>query len=158
MPAPPKFRDRARKIWMVEVLHQLHTHHLCGTQRDVRIAREVTVDLNGKSQGCKNESRAGLLSRIVVNGIYKQDHPIGDNDLLEQPPGHPFESIGHALIFEALLCVELVQDILRALDGSRHELRVVHHIQCQIAKMTFGLLMTAIDLEGVAQRLKRMKG
>src|SRR5579884_1360433 len=51
-----------------------------------------------------------------------------------------------------------MQQILRALDGAGDELRIKHNVDGKQVRLAFGFLAPAIDLDGVAERLKRVEG
>jgi hypothetical protein len=53
--------------------------------------------------------------------------------------------------------MKLVQNMLRPLDGARHQLRVKHHIQCINAEMFLRFLITTIYLDGIAHGLEGME-
>jgi hypothetical protein len=53
--------------------------------------------------------------------------------------------------------VELVQEVLRPLDGPGHELRVEHHEQRIDPEVPLRRLLPSIDLDGVAHRLERVE-
>jgi hypothetical protein len=53
--------------------------------------------------------------------------------------------------------MKLVQNVLRTLDRTCHQLRVIEHVESQIPKVALRFLVAAIHLDGVAQRLKGME-
>ena len=77
---------------------------------------------------------------------------------LNMPHAIRFRPSVTRVVIEMMFLVQLVQDVLRAFDGARHQLRVIQHIESQIAKVPLRFLMTAIHFDGVTERLKGMKG
>src|SRR5689334_2350769 len=53
-----------------------------------------------------------------------------------------------------MLLAKLVQEVLRALDGTGDELWIEHHIQSKDTEMSLGLLVTAVDFNGIAECLE----
>ncbi len=158
VPAPPEFRDGTGEVGMVEVFHQLHTHHLRRPKCDIGIAGEVAVDLDREGQGRQHQRRTIIVCGVAINRVHEADHTVCNDNFLEHAPCHPLQAVGHAGIIEVMFRMQLVQDVLRALDGPCHQLRVIQHIESQIPKVPLCLLMAAIHLDGVAQRLKGVKG
>ena len=56
-----------------------------------------------------------------------------------------------------LLRMELMQNVLRTLDGPGHQLGIIHHVERQITKVTFRLLVPPVYLDGVTERLEGVK-
>ncbi len=50
--------------------------------------------------------------------------------------------------------MQLVEDVLRSLNGSGHQLRVEHHVQRVVTEVALRFLVAAIDLDCVAERLE----
>src|SRR5215216_7951321 len=122
MPAPPEFRDGFGKIGMPEVFHEGDAHHLRRPKSNIRISGKIAIDLNGKRQSCDHECRSGIFMGFVINSIYKKGHSVGNHHLLEHPPGYPFQPIRHTSIIKGMFLMELMQNILWALNGPCDEL------------------------------------
>ena len=69
-----------------EIDHQVEPHDARNASADVRVSREVTVDLEGKTDGGKQEMAANISRWIVVNLIDEQPESIGDYQFLEIAP------------------------------------------------------------------------
>src|SRR5690606_6349828 len=79
-------------------------------------------------------------------------------DFFKKADGHQAQAGGYIVVFEPVAGIELEKQVLRALDGARHELGVEHHVERVDAEMPFGLLDTAIHFDDIAQALKGMEG
>ena len=52
MPAFPEFGYGSGEIRALEVVHEVESHHLGGTDCDIGVSGEVAVDLEGEEDGC----------------------------------------------------------------------------------------------------------
>jgi hypothetical protein len=50
MPALPKLTWVLRKVWQIEVQHQLNAEQLADTSRNIRIAGKITKDLDSEEK------------------------------------------------------------------------------------------------------------
>jgi len=158
MPSAPEFSDRGAEVWHVEVLHQLETHDLGAAERDIGVAGEVAVDLDCEEE-CGDDVRdAGPTCGAIVDGVDKWREAVRDGDFLEQAPAHEQQSLTDVGRVIAMPLVELVQDVLRPLDGPCDQLRIEHHVERKDAEVAFRGLVPAVDFDGVAQGLKGMEG
>lgn len=57
-----------------------------------------------------------------------------------------------------MVFVELMKQVLRALDGAGDQLRIEHHIERVDAEVPLRLLLAAVDLDHITEALKGMKG
>lgn len=142
---------------MTEIFHQPDPHHLSRSEGDVGITGEIAIDLNGERQGCKYKRRALMFERRIINGVDELCHSIGNDHLFEHAPCHPFQAVCDAPVFKPMLLMQLVQDILRSLDGSRDQLGVKQNVHREITIMTLGFLVAAKNFDGIAQGLKGVK-
>ena len=100
MPASPKFRYVAREIGIVEVAHQFDTKEFGSSDGYVTIAGEITVNLEGKENGCQQKRRAALGVVGCPDLIYIGRAVIGYHYLLEQAPEDLPHSIGRLVVRE----------------------------------------------------------
>ena len=93
-----------------------------------------------------------------VNAIDNRGEPVGYHHLLEQSPDNQLHAAGHGIVIEVVFLAKLVQQILRPFDGAGHELRKEQHVQSEDAEIALRRLVPTIHLDGVAHRLKGVKG
>ena len=60
VPSPPKLRYITREIRIVEVAHEFDAKKFGGSDSNVRITGEITVDLESKKNRSKKQGRTGL--------------------------------------------------------------------------------------------------
>src|SRR5205085_1217613 len=51
VPSAPEFRDTASMVGGIKILHQFKAHQASRADGNVRVSREITVDLVGKKNG-----------------------------------------------------------------------------------------------------------
>ncbi len=144
-------------IGPVEVCHQFEAHHLRGPDGDVGVSGEVAEDLDGEEHRAKNQRKAGIATRISVHLVHEHRQPVGDDHLLEEAPQHQLQPVGHPRTVELVDLAKLVQQILRALDGTRDQLRIEHHVDRENPWMLLRLLPAPIDLDDIGQALEGME-
>ena len=99
-----------------------------------------------------------MSARIPIHLVHEHGQSVGDDHLLEQPPQHQFEPVGHLGPVEPMDLAELVKQVLRPLDGPRDQLRIEHHVYREDARMLLRLLPAPVDLDDVGQALEGVKG
>src|SRR6188472_3355787 len=95
MPVTPEFLRRSHEIREAEVLQQLDPHQLRGAPGDVRVSREVTVDLKGEGVDAEQDVQAGWHGTRVEHAVDERRQVVGDEDFLEEPPRDQPESIAN---------------------------------------------------------------
>ena len=85
MPSVPEIPYARRKVRSIEILTELKAHHPCSTYSNVGIARKVAIDLHGKKNRCKKDSKTSVLEIVIriVNGIDQDRRTVCDNHLHE---------------------------------------------------------------------------
>ncbi len=157
MPAPPEIRDRGRQIRPVEIDHEVKPHHFGRAPGNLGVPREIAVDLHRKEPGCDQQLQSGVLVGVRIHRIDDERNAVRDDHLLEQSRGHQLDAGDKIRVGKAMNFAELVKQVLRALDGTGHELRVEHHVQRKIRRRTFRLHAATIHLDRVAHRLERVE-
>src|ERR1700730_4131942 len=85
VPAPPEFTDAGGEIWLVKILRQFKTERMRGAQRHIRVAREITIDLD-RIANCSEPERCGSeLHRTLEDRIDNKRKPIGQDCFLQEP-------------------------------------------------------------------------
>ena len=100
MPATPELCYVTREIRIVEVAHQFDTKQLSCSDGYVTIAGEVSVNLEGKENGCQQECRAGLGVVCCPDLIYVCGAVIGNYYFLEQAPEYLTHSVRRLVVRE----------------------------------------------------------
>src|SRR5215204_946149 len=107
MPTRPEISYRRREVGPVEVLHQPESHDARGTSGNVRVAREITVNLKGEKVRSDDERNAGVFEGLVIDQINRNCESVSDDYLLKESPGHQLKSIGNPPIIEVMRLVKL---------------------------------------------------
>ena len=85
MPAPPELLQRHREVRRIEVDRELKPQQQCATDRDVRIGREVAVDLQGIAVHAEDQISRAIGFRHGEDWVGKVfGQPVGDNHLFEK--------------------------------------------------------------------------
>ena len=158
MPAAPELDGIAGKVREVEVLHQLEAERLRGAARRVRITREIAIDLEGEEHRRREQGRARIGRRIRVDGVHVRSEVVGDHDLLEQAPDDQLQAAFELAARKRSFALELRQQMRRALDRTRHELREKCHVERVVERIALGRDLAAIDIDDIAQALERVEG
>ena len=107
MPAFPEFGNRFTEIRTVEILHELVAHHLRRTERDIRIAGKITVNLKSEKHGRHDQRNAFVGLRLIINFVDKRGETVSDDYLFEKPPDHQLKSGDHAIVFKIMFFFKL---------------------------------------------------
>src|SRR5690606_17306121 len=133
------------------------THNTCRTNGNIRIAGEITVDLESEKICGQDERNTRVSRRIVVNLVDNQGHPVGDDQLLEVSPGHTAQPAGDPLPVEELLFSKLGDHALRSFDRTGDKLREERDIQSEDPKVLFRFFHAAINIDDVAHGFEGVK-
>src|ERR1700678_2325402 len=98
------------------------------------------------------------MARSVVNEFYKIGDIVGQHHLLEQSPERLHHSCAHPLVSHLRLAVKLGQELQRALNGSGNHLRKEGYLERVLPQVLLRRYPAPVDLNGVAHRLKGVKG
>src|SRR5215831_14040683 len=94
---------------------------------------------------------------VIINGIDDRGRAIGDDRLLEETPEHPAEAAHGAIEVPAVLDLELWEELVRAHDGARDEVRKKRDEEREVTEVRLRLALPAIDVDHVAYGLERIK-
>ena len=84
MPPRPEVAQTSCQVWVVEIQHQVETHHPCHAPRHIRIAAEVEVYLPAEKKRRQDQRGRLILLGSGVDIIHVKSQVIGQGDLLEQ--------------------------------------------------------------------------
>ena len=154
VPAAPELGDVAAEIRHVEVAHQLDSEQLRRSDGDVRIAREVAIDLEGEEDGGKKQSASALLGVGRKHLVNIHGAIVGHHNLLEQAPKDLPHTIHGGVVVELAFLQELRQEVRRPLDGAGHELREERDEGEEGDDVLGRLNLAAIDINGIGKCLE----
>ena len=155
VPPPPEFGDRLALVGGVEVLGKDPAEHQPQADRHVGIGAEVEVDLEGVGADAIPgvERRGGAR---VEDGVGHLAAGIGQENLLGQSQREEGDAAGEFLERVRPL-EELVGHILEADDRPSHQLRKHRHVAHVVEDRADRPGVAAVDVDGVAHRLKRVE-
>ena len=157
MPSTPELRDVAAEIRHVEVAHQLDAEQLGRTDGDVRVAREVAVNLESEEDGGKEQSASALLGVSRKHLVNIHSAIIGHHNLLEQAPKNLPHTVDGGVVVEFPFLQKLRQEVRRPLDGPGHELWEERDEGEEGDDVLGRLNLAAIDIDGVGKRLESVE-
>lgn len=154
VPTPPELGDVAAEIRHVEVAHQPDPKELRRSDGDVRVAREVAVNLESEEDGGeqKRASRLFRVSRKHLVDIHRA--VVGHHDFLEQPSKNLSHPVDGGVIIKLTFLQELRQQIRRPFNGARHQLREERDEGEKGNDVLGRLNLAAIDINGIGKRLE----
>src|SRR5947209_14817663 len=85
VPAPPELGDRKLRIGNSEVAREAHADRDRKSDRHVRVAHEVEIDLQRVSADTEPRLGKAWLYRLVENGFGDARGLVGNQDFLRQP-------------------------------------------------------------------------
>ena len=157
--ALPEFLNRrGEEVRPDEVVHQLESHHLGGTDGDVGIPREITIQLEAEQDGSHEYLTAGLPVYVIVYKVDIVSQVVGNDKFEEKAPQHQLYPPDGPLAVETVLLVKLAQQVGGALDGARHQLREERDEERIDEEVLFRLGRPAVHVDGVTQRLEDVEG
>ena len=122
MPAVPEVLEVSRGVRGVEVLREAIPEEVRAAERDVRVAREVRVDLERvRVDGHQHLDRRKPLGVVehALHEVLREEVP--DDDLLREARRDEPEALGMLGLVEARGARELGEHVLRAHDRARHQ-------------------------------------
>src|SRR3979411_1272723 len=154
MPALPELRDGLAEIGPIEIAHEMEAHHLRRSERDIRVSGKDTINLECEEYRSDQERDPLVLVRSIVSCVDEWSQPVCDKDFLEESPQHQLEPGDDTGVVKEMLAMKLMQQVLRALDGTRDQLRVEHDVESEDPHMPLRWVVPPVDFDGVAERLK----
>src|SRR3989338_4418235 len=158
MPAFPELGDGAGGIRTIEIEHEAKTEDAGAAAGDVGVAGEVAVDLEGEEDGGDPVRDAREVGGVVEDHVHSRGQCVGNDHFFEEAPEHKTEPVADAGEIDGVLLTELMQQILRPLDGTGDQLGEEHDIEGVDAEVPLGLLYPPIHLDGVTHRLEGVEG
>ena len=97
------------------------------------------------------------MGGIVVDLVHPHGEIVRHQDLLGQSHQHPAQPGGGRVVVEAVLQVQLGQDVLGPLDGPGHQLGKEEHVDGVDAQVTLCRALSPVDVDGIGKRLEGME-
>ena len=123
VPPPPKLRYVPTEIRHVEVTHQLYSKQLGRSDGYVRIARKVSVYLEGEKYRSQQQGASRLARIVRKHLIHIYRAVVRHHDLLEQTPQYLPHSVHGGVIVELPFLQKLRQKVRRPFNRACHQLR-----------------------------------
>ena len=157
MPPAPEILDVRGEVGIGEVPRHVQREQPGASDSDIRIAAEVTVDLEGEEVGGPEQLPAGRLGHVAVSLRHVEPQVIGNDHLLEEPPQHLPQPVNCVVPVEAPPLVELDEQVRRLLDRPGDHMREEGDEAEILHGVIDGAYAAAVDVDGVTQRLERVE-
>ena len=157
MPAPPEICDRAGNIRIVEVFREGEAEHPAKTNRHVRIAGKIKVDLEGigkSAQPCRQRGQRSWRNRRrllpQLSDAVGQQH-FFDNAAQEAPRSRVKALPGFTAVLQCIAYIDVPH------DRPRDELREHCHITAEGDDVPLRGAVAAVNIDGIGKGLKGVK-
>lgn len=121
MPAPPEFRDVHGAIGHLEILHESDTHHASTANGHVRIAGEITINLDCIAEHPLQQGESVVFARRHKNKINIRRDLIRDYKFLDGTQGELGEARFKIECCGAYTLFKLWQQVGGAIDWAPTE-------------------------------------
>ena len=159
MPPPPEVGDALREVGTLEVLVEPDAEHLRTPARDVHVAREVGVELDGvEDEDRRPADEAGIVPDRAPHGIDAVRDDVGDHHLLEEAPRHALDAEDRLLVVEGLRLEELRREASVVADRPLQDLREVRDEERVLEEVPLGGHDLALHVDAVAEALEHVEG
>ena len=157
MPTPPELGNAPGEIGVGKIPHELDPEQSRGSDRDVRVAGEVAIDLNRKADRRVQELPPRCRTNMVVGLGNDLRQTVGDHNLDEESPQDLAKRVGRCFEVEHAAPGKLTEQIPRPHDRSGNEVRKEENEAKVAHRIVDGIEFPAIHVDRVAERLKRVK-
>lgn len=158
VPSSPELLERSGKIGPSEIFHQTESHRLGYPYRDEGITSEITVDLKGEKDRCNQDRTSVVFRYVVVDGIDVFGDSVRDAEFHEKAPQDQFGAFDGSGVIEFFTLEKLGQHVRRPFDRAGDELGKERD-KCEKGdRVVCGRELTFVDVDGVAEGLKGVKG
>lgn len=154
MPTTPELGYVAREVGVVEVAHQSDAKQLGGAYRDVGIAGEVAVNLEGERDGGDEQLHAVIVGVVVPHPVDGYRAVVGQNHLFAESPKDLAHAVDGGSVVEGAGLEELGQEVGGALDGAGYQLRKETDEGEEGYHVVGGFNLALVHVDGVAERLE----
>ena len=157
VPTSPEFSDISAEIWHIEVPHQLDTKQLGCADGNIRIAGEVSVDLEGEEDGGKQQRTAAVRLVGGKDLVHIDGAVIGHDHFFEQAPENLPHSICSLFVHKRPRFPELRQQVCRPFNRAGHELREETDEGEELDDIARGLQLSAVYVDRITQCLESIE-
>lgn len=156
MPTTPEFRGAECLVRAVEVLRQTESHKEGNANRDIRIAGEVCVDLQGVGEKCNEVLKASKQERRIENAVHEVcGEVVAQDDFFAKPVQNPENGHAESPAGQEIFLVELRNELVGAHNRAGHQLREEREVETEVEDVRYGLDFTAVDVDAVTHGLER---
>ena len=158
MPAPPEVPQRRRGVRRVEVLREREAEQQRDADRDVRVAGEVGVDLDGVRVDADQDLQRRVVSRRREDLVHdRRRQVVRDHHLLEQPGGDQVEGAARIDPSRVARALQLRDQLRRAHDRPRDEVREERQVRGELLEGRRDDV-AAVGVHDVADSHERVEG
>lgn len=157
VPAAPEFGDVAREIGVVEIAHEAEPEQPRDADGDVRVAREIAVDLEREGHGADDEGSSRKVFVVVEDAVGEDGAVVRHDDLLEESPQRLPQSVYGLRRVERPRPQELRQQVRGPFDGAGHQLREEGDEGEESDDVACRGELFAVNVDRVAQGLERVE-
>ena len=100
MPSAPKLRNVAAEIGHIEIAHQFNAKQFRSAYRNVRITREIAIDLESEEYSPKKQAATTLICVGRKHLVYKYRAIISHHYFLEQAPQYLAHPVNGSVVVE----------------------------------------------------------
>ena len=93
MPMPPKLGRVVCKVGHSKVLRKLKSEEFTTASGNVRVARKVAVNLNGKRINTDESGKVSGISSSAKDLVSDHSEVVGNDCFLEQPPNDQLKTL-----------------------------------------------------------------
>ena len=158
MPATPKIAGARGEIGKPEVEAEVKAHQAGQPARHVGVAREVPVDLKGKSQRRDPQLGSRVGPHVLEHRVGERGRVVGDDHLLEQAPQDEPETGLDLAQVDPPRALDLRQEATAAFDWTGDQLREEGDVEREVQGVLGRLRVSPVDVDGVAHRLEGVEG
>ena len=157
MPAVPQPLVAAGGKGAGEVFQRLDIQHAGRAHGDVRIAGKITVQLVGVQKAGQQQIGAGVIRQPCVHRAHHGADGVGQDELFEKAPQHAGGAPAEALVPEAVLGLQLGQQVAAPLDGARGDQGEKAGEQGEIDHVPLRPVFAPVDVDEIAREHKGEK-
>src|SRR5579862_6111515 len=155
VPATPEVLQIFGEIGLAEIDHEMESLELRASARNTAVAAEVSVDLPREGVGPEEENHQIRAAKPPIkSGVRNESAIIGDDDLAKEPLENEEQPVECRVRIPDARFLHLGQEMRRALNGSRNQMREQADEQCIVHERAGGLELAMIYVNDVSDFLK----
>ena len=155
MPTAPEFGRALCLVRAVEILRQAETHEKGNANSNVRVTREVGVNLERISEKRNEVFKACEQERGIENAVHKVCRKVvAQDNLLGETVQNPEHGHAKSAAGEEIRLVELRNELVGTNDWACHELREERKVKAEVQNVIDSLDFAAVNVDAVAHRLE----